>query len=603
MRLISHGFLFLGLLLTASPAIGQPGTSYAPPPVDYADAPAPVAAPAPDRADDAGVSYAPPPVDYVEPGNAVPQGAPAAQPLLQPEAQVDTRQPRRRRVDVGAYVALNVGAETGDLLGNDDTLTYSSVAAGVEGAVQTRSVTASFGYRYERNIELSGNAPDRDTHSGIAQVRAELVPNTLSVEAAGLAARTGGSGRALGATRREPGAQIVTAYAGPELNARAGALNVNAYYRLGYTHVDDDTLAGGASNDGSFSATTHVAGASIGRAAGNGSIGWGVSAGHVSEAAGPFRTHTSIQYARADVTVPVNPTLALTGGVGYARERGSERDFLRGPGGAPVLDGNGELIPDPTRPRVRTLDFDGIYGDVGFIYRPTPRSELELHVGVNDKSDPVVYGQAHAQVGRAFGVSVTVYDNDETFGSSLQRNLRSLPGDFQVRTDPLTGNLYTGCVFSRTDYGRGVCLSPALQSLTTASYRNRGGSVLWSGGRRLWTIGGGVTYNRRDFYRGDSPLLADYFAPSDEDLSLFASAGRRLGRTSDLGLSAFASFYGTDDIGADDVTTLGARATYSRSFLLNRLQGVLAVGLTHRSYSISPETLSADVLLGLTYTF
>jgi hypothetical protein len=50
-----------------------------------------------------------------------------------------------------------------------------------------------------------------------------------------------------------------------------------------------------------------------------------------------------------------------------------------------------------------------------------------------------------------------------------------------------------------------VCLSPALQSLTEASYRVRGGSLLFSGNGRLWSWGGGVTYTRRDFYLPDEP--------------------------------------------------------------------------------------------------
>jgi hypothetical protein len=121
-------------------------------------------------------------------------------------------------------------------------------------------------------------------------------------------------------------------------------------------------------------------------------------------------------------------------------------------------------------------------------------------------------------------------------------------------------------VFSDETPGKGVCLSPALQSLTEASYRVRGGSLLFSGNGRLWSWGGGVTYTRRDFYLPDSPIFDDAFAPNDQDFALFGSISRRLGRYADLGFDGFVSIFNTDAPTIDDVTSIGGRVNFSRSF-------------------------------------
>jgi hypothetical protein len=434
-------------------------------------------------------------------------------------------------------------------------------------------------------------------------VRADLVPNVLSVEAGGIASRTGGSGLALGATDRESTTEIFSGYAGPTLSTRAGGAAVNAFYRLGYVHVDDDSLAGAASPEGNFDATVHLAGASVSMAPGVLPFGWNVSAGHVSETAGPFANHFESQFVRADAIFPVNPALALTAGIGYGRGEASQRDLLRGPGGAPVVDANGNVVPDPTRPRITTYKQDGLFADAGFIWRPSRRSELQLRAGINDDGDPIVAGSAAFRVGRFFGFSFTLYDNDETFGTSLIRNLRELPDEFKIRRDPLTGDFAVGCVFSDSEPGRGACLSPALQSITSASFRSRGGSLLFSGNGRLWTWGGGITFARRDFYLPDDPIFANAFAPSDQDLALFGSASRQLGRNADISFDGFLSFYSTDSATASDVTAIGGRTTFTRSFLLDRLELLMALGLTYRSLSLEEDSLVADALIGLRYTF
>jgi len=555
-----------------------------------------------------GVSYEPPSVDYVDAGSAAAQPMPSR--IAPPEEQ-GPPPPRaerpRARVDVGAYVEVQQGVSAelsggGSLGGDDEILTYTSLAAGVEGQVVTRRVAASFGYSYARQVELTGDLPDDDIHSGIAQVRAELVPGTVSIEAGGIATRTGGRGRALGVSNRESGAEVFSGYAGPTVTSRAGPVALNAFYRLGYVSVDDDSLAGLASPEGSFNSTVHVAGASASMAPGQLPFGWNVSAGHVSESSSSFDTNFESQFVRGDAVLPVNPSLALTAGIGYSRGQASQSDLRRGPDGQPVIDAQGNFIADPARPRLTTYDQDGVFADAGFIWRPTPRSELQLRAGINDDGDPIIAGSAAFQVGRFFGFSFNLYDNDETFGSSLVRNINDLPDNFKVERDPLSGGFLSGCVFSEDQPGRGVCLSPALQALTGASFRARGGSLLFSGTGRLWNWGGGVTYARRDYYLPDDPIFENAFAPNDQDLALFGSVGRRLGRDADIGFDGYLSFYNSDAAINNEAVTIGGRTTFTRSFLLNRLELVVALGLLYRSLD-ADDSLTADGLIGLRYTF
>jgi hypothetical protein len=196
---------------------------------------------------------------------------------------------------------------------------------------------------------------------------------------------------------------------------------------LGYVAVDDDSLAGSGSGEREFNSTVHLAGATASMAPGPLPFGWNVSAGHVSESSSNFDTKFESQFIRGDAVLPVNPSLALTAGIGYSRGLASQRDVLRLPSGQPVVDANGNLVADPNGARLTTYDQAGAFADAGFIWRPTPRSELQLRAGINDDGQPVVAGSAAFQIGRFFGFSFNLYDNDETFGTSLIRNLREIP--------------------------------------------------------------------------------------------------------------------------------------------------------------------------------
>src|SRR3546814_12763327 len=66
------------------------------------------------------------------------------------------------------------------------------------------------------------------------------------------------------------------------------------------------------------------------------------------------------KYARADVTMPIGPTVALLGGVGYEDIEIGQRDPLLDADGVPVRDANGRFVTDTSSPRRLSFDTDEI---------------------------------------------------------------------------------------------------------------------------------------------------------------------------------------------------------------------------------------------------
>ncbi len=483
-------------------------------------------------------------------------------------------------------------------LDSGDQLTYTSLAAGVDGRVETRRVTIQASYRYQRNIEWNSDVAEQELHSGIAMVNAEIVPNALQIEAGGLATRTAGEGRALGATERGDSVEVYSVYAGPTLSTHAGPVAVNASYRLGYVKIDDD-LDGGARGDFD-SAVAHSATASVGMSPGRLPIGWTVGAGYTrTEADGEFEDEFEGVFVRGDVVLPVSPTFAVTAGAGYEDIQATQNDLARDAGGGPILGPDGAPIADPNRPRVLAYDLDGIIYDAGVIWRPSARTELQARAGHRYGGTTFVGTLSH-QIDTNTGINAAVFDTVETFSNSLINDLSGLPDNFEVNNDPVTGGL-GGCVFG-ADPGSGVCLTRALQSIRGSTFRLRGASLIVSGGRGLWDWGIGAGYAHRRYGQGQDPDF-DLLGPREDDsITLYGSLNRRLSRTSEIGVDAYASWYDTDEANFGSVFSAGATTTYSRDFMLERLRMIASLGLYHSDDGTLDSNVASG-LLGLRYTF
>jgi len=537
-----------------------------------------------------GISYAPPPANGPEAGET-------PQETEQPREtrRERSRRPGRARYRVQPYLEVTQ-VLSADLDGGE-TFTYTSVAAGVDGRIETRRVRAQASYRYQRNIDWSG--PDQDVHSGIAQLNADIVPGVLQFDAGALATRTGTQGLgSAGLTSRDASASIYSFYAGPSLATHIGPVSLNASYRLGYVSVDDDDLPG-AFRSPYDDTVVHNATASIGMSPGRLPFGWTVGGGYArSDSGGAFDDKFEGAFVRGDIVLPVGPTLALTAGAGYEDLQSSQRDILRDGNGVPVIGPGGSVTPDPTRPRLLTYDVDGLIYDGGIIWRPSPRTELQARAGHRYGGTTVVATLQHRFNG-SYGVSAAVFDTVQTFGGTIINDLSNLPTSFEISRNPFTGNL-GGCAFG-TDPGAGQCFDQSLQSIRTNSFRARGASILFSGNRGLWSFGAGAGYVHRRYNRPDDPAF-DIFGGEDESFGLYGRLGRELSRTSDISFDAYATWFSSDAAAFDDVTSIGGTVSYNRRLLYDRLQLLAALGLYHNDGGVADSTVATG-LIGLRYTF
>ena len=486
-----------------------------------------------------------------------------------------------------------------------DVLTYTGVGGGVDGTVATRRVTATISYNYQRRIAWEGGIEDDDVHSGLAAVQAQVIPGTLMVGAGAMATRSHADLRVPVPGLRtldDPNvAEIYSAYAGPTLTHQAGPLNIGASYRLGYVHIDDHSLAGDDLPPGtpridrSSSSTVHNASASVGMAPGALPFGWTVGAGWVREDQNRFDSSFEARYVRGDVVVPVGPYLAFTAGGGFEDIESSQQDILRDAGGVPVVGPDGFVVADPNAPRLLTYDESGLIWDAGVIWRPSPRTELQARIG-RRYGGTTFTGSLEHRLSRDYALSASVYDNVSSFGQLIVTDLAGVPTAFEIPRHGLGG----GCVFG-TDPGTGTCFDAALQSINAFSFRNRGASILFSGGRGPWSFGVGAGYANRRYH---APPGGDFVlhGVTDHSFSLNGNLRKELSRTSGIGVGGYASWFDSGIAGADGSFGTGLGVDYYRTLFHPRLQATAAAGIYHTQADEFDSTIGT-VLFGLRYTF
>lgn len=525
-------------------------------------------------------------------------GAPA------PEAGRETKRGEKRKqrqADVSPY--LEVGQVlTADLKDGGDVVTYTTVAVGVDAAIVTRRAELAATVRYEHRFAESGGIGDADIVSGLARGRIEATPG-LNLEAGALATRTradgGGSGNVfVGDTTNV--ADVYSVYAGPTLAKRIGGLDVGAGYRFGYTKVDVDNSGSvpAGTPQGTFdSSTNHAAWASVGQRPGDLPFGWQVSGGYEREDASQLDQRFEGKYARADVTVPVAPTLALLGGVGYEDIEISQRDPVLDANGIPVRDSDGRYVTDTSTPRALAFETDGLIWDAGVMWQPSRRTSLTARVG-RRYGDTIYTGAFYYRPGRATTLQVGVYDGLSSFGRGLSGGLAALPTQFDPTRDPLGGNIDT-CVFGEEGGG---CLTPQLGSATAAQFRSRGVQAVLSSRYGGWNYGIGVGYDQRRLLVPETSVIAGLDGVKDENYYLFVTAARRLDRDSDLAFSGYYNYFDNGSPGVGDVQSAGVSAVYSRRFWRG-LTGTAAASLNAFDQDGFNSELIGSALLGMRYNF
>ena len=532
-------------------------------------------------------------------------GPEEAEPLATDEdgdAPSERRGPSRTRIDVVPYI--EVGQVLSAQLGNGgDVLTYSTVAAGVEASITTRRVQLAADVRYERRIAWDDPLLDNDVVSGLVRGRIDVAPG-LALEGGALASRASVDGRS-GSGQFTVGDQNSTAniysfYAGPTFGRRIGDFDVGGAYRFGYTKSEVEfapNLTGGTTSLGSFDeSTNHSAIASIGIRPGRLPVGLRLSGGWDREDAGQLDQRYEGLFGRLDATLPVTPTLALVGGVGYEDIEVSYRPPLLNAAGQPTVDADGRFVADPAQARQIAFDTSGLIWDAGVLYRPNRRTTLEARVG-RRYNDWTYTGSWSMQTSRNSGFQLGVYDGISTFGRQLSTGLAALPTDFDVTRDPINGSIGT-CAFGQNG---GNCLTPALANANGLAFRNRGAVLSFSSQQRPWSLGAAIGYDRRTYVLGGIAGIAGIDGVVDETWFGYLSASRPLSDRTTFGSSLYATYFDSGLAGGNAFSG-GGSAALSHLFA-RRLTGNAAVSVN----TIDPEGFEAQTfvsaLLGLRYSF
>ncbi len=498
-------------------------------------------------------------------------------------------------------------------LTNDDVLTYSQIAVGIDAGITGRRAEGQISYRYERRIQWDDRIDDDDTHTGLARGSVTVAPG-FALEAGAVATRSrvdirgAAPGNLVGNVDNIT--QVYSVYAGPSVQTSAGPVQIAASAFAGYTKAeapDSVELAPGQPRRDYFDDSKNVvAQASAGVAAGTVlPVGVSVSGAYERDEAGQLDQKYEGYFARGDVTLPVSRTVALRAGAGYEKIEATQRDALVDATGAPVLDGNGRFVTDPASPERIAYNTDGLIYDAGVIWRPSPRLELQANAGYRYGGE-TYFGLLNWNMARDTGLQVVVYDGIETFGRQLRDGLRDTPTSFQGTANPF-GQQFNGCIFGGnpgaggSNGGAGGCLNDVFQSINTASYRARGIDAVVSTTRGRTAYGVGAGYANRKL---NTPSLAPgtvAYGVTDESYHAQLFWSRALSRVSQVDANLFGNYYESGLPGADGVYNLGATGTYSHQF--GRLGTVASLGINTYDSEAFDSIWSAQALLGARYTF
>lgn len=510
----------------------------------------------------------------------------------------------RGRTSIDPYIEANSLASW-QITPGSDVVTYTQLAAGVDASIAGRNNGGSVSLRYERNFAHQSEGSDSDTITGLARGYATIIPRVLTFEAGGLASstRVDAQGRSVINPLVDDNltTQTYSAYAGPNLQTRMGDLDVSANYRIGYTRVDgpDFLTQSGAQADLFDESVTHSATVRAGTRPGEPlPVGIGVGAGYYQEDVSNLDQRVRDAYVRGDVTVPITPTLAFVAGAGVEDVEVSSRDAVRDAEGNPVIGDNGRYVTDTAAPRIIAYEASGLIWDVGVVWTPSSRTQLEAHFGRRYDSE-TFYGNFSWRPSSRSNLSIGVYDGIQGFGGRLNNALAALPTDFTVTRDPVTGEL-TGCVSTLDGSG---CLDGLLGSVRSSVFRGRGVVASYSRqiGRMTAAIGAG--YDRRKFIGAPGTVLELADGIVDESYYVAAGVSGPVGQRGNFTLNSYANWFDSGTAGSGDVRVLGSSASYSEEVVRN-LSARAAVAISMLDSDIAPDNFTtASALLGLRYDF
>lgn len=520
-----------------------------------------------------------------------------------PAAAQDQSGEPRRAANIQPYIEVSQ-ILSAELSPGDDILTFTQVAVGVDLNVQGRNSGAAVSLRYERNITYGDDQVDSDTISGVARGTLSLIPNTLSLEAGGLAARTrldaGGGTTANPLVREDAESRFYSAYAGPTLNTRIDVVDLTGVARVGYNRFENDAAlvdAQGNTVDVFDDSVTYLGQVRAGVRPGDLlPVGLAVTAGGFQEDISNLDQRVRDLYVRGDVTVPLTPSLALVAGAGYEDVEISSRDVLRDANGMPVVGADGRFVTDRTGPRQIAFAVDGLLWDVGVMWRPSSRTSLSAAVGRRYDST-TYYGTFTYVPSSRSSFALSAYDGVSGFGGVINNSLAALSNDFEAIRNPVTGD-FGGLVGG----SQGQTAIGALGPVRSAAFRGRGVRASYERQIGRLTAALGAGYDRRTFIAAAGTVLAPANGVTDESYYVIGGLTRQIGQSASIATNAYVNWF--DSAAANgDVTAAGASAAYNQS-ITQRLTARAAVAVDYFDSEFTAQDFAfATALLGLRYDF
>ena len=539
-------------------------------------------------------------------------GLPASAALAQDEGEADVATAEseeaaqdERRLEIVPYIEATQ-VLTAELEPFEDTVTYSSVAVGIDASVSGRNSGASVSLRYERRFGWEDEDLDGDTISGVAR-GGIAVADGLTLEAGGLAAQTRVEGSGFSSVGGFAGdddttSQVYSVYAGPSLHTGTGDVEIEGHYRLGYTRVEEPdalvTAPGTDPVDILDESTTHAAYARVGTRPNTVlPVGVGLGGGYTQQDISNLDQRVVDGHVRADVTVPLSPNVALVGGVGYEDVEVSSRDALRDADGDPVIGDDGRYVTDESAPRQIAYSTNGLIWDVGVMWRPSRRTSLEVYVGERYGAMTYRGNFSYAPDSRS-NFNVSIYDDLTGIGGMMVNQLAGLPEEFDAFRNAITGGI-GGCVAALEGDS---CFADVLGSVRSAVFRSSGIAANYSVDFGRSQFGVGVGYDHREYIGAAGTVLEGVDGLVEETIWLAAYAGTQIDERSNLTFNANANWFASALDPDSDVLGFSTSLAYQRD-LIRGLTGTAAVGLDGISHENLPDFLSASALLGLRYSF
>ena len=509
------------------------------------------------------------------------------------------------RISVQPYIQVSQNL-LAELNPGNEVLTYTAVSAGVDVAMAGRQTEGAVSVRYERRFVERGSTGDSDTISGLARVKHDLIPRTLTIEAGGLAARThveaSGAASLNALANSDSVSQVWSLYAGPAVSTHVGEVAVNGSYLVGYSKMEQPDAVQVTPNSPRVDLFDHSLAQSAQVSAGvrPGAVlpvGLTASAGFAQEDISNLDQRVREYRAGVQATLPVTMDVALVGDVGWDDVTVSSRDAVRDGNGDPVRGSDGRYVTDKSKPRQIAYQTSGISWDVGVMWRPSRRTSLSAFVGRRYDSTTYYGSFSYAPNARS-SLDLNVYDGISGFGSSLTKAVHDLPTDFETTRNPFSGDI-GGCAMGETGGG---CVNGVLGSVSSSVFRGRGMTATYSMRVGHLRLGVGTGYSRRKFIGARGTVLASANGTVDENFFIDAGVSGPIDRHSSFTVVVYDSWYRNGRSSLADVNSYGVNVGYSRQ-ITERLLGTAAVGLEGINRKVAVDELVASGLVGLRYNF